>query len=428
MEKTLRIVLKAALKYPTTCIERFLLMATIILLPLQDHIPSVAGFSIMFIVFGVLASYVILCRVRMLNKVWLHPVFRAVYIFLGVGFFMESLHPFTSYAEILRIGQMIAGAVVIASLCRDRPALRAGIYGYIVASIWVSVLLFLTSYSTLQGATATNFDQASELRAAAYRSNPLYINLNEVAAISAQGAVAALAIALTSSTALRRSLFFGIALFCTVATSLPLSRSGLGILILSCVTVIFSSGLGRSRTILLAGMVAAGTIIWVPDAVWSRMTFSTQARQGKMEARAHVYTVAVEHFPEYMLTGVGVRNFWGPWGEHSGFAGRRGVIGAHNCFIQATIYWGLAGLLGLIAVIWQAYRYFPEYCGNDTLALSLLGVAVSVLLLTLVVHNLYAKDFSLGLGLLVGTRYWIWPTGVIRSASSEQKYLRFTFQ
>ena len=102
------------------------------------------------------------------------------------------------------------------------------------------------------------------------------------------------------------------------------------------------------------------------------------------------------------------------WRAQHRFTGRTGVVGAHNCFFQVTIYWGLAGFLALLTVIWQAYRYCPKHCGNDTLALSLLGIVVSVGLMLLIVPNLYSKPFSLGLGLLVGARYWIWPTGSCR--------------
>jgi len=144
------------------------------------------------------------------------------------------------------------------------------------------------------------------------------------------------------------------------------------------------------------------------------MAFSTQVHDGKVEARARIYKASVEYLPEYVLTGVGMANYWGHWGAQHRFTGRTGVVGAHNCFFQVTIYWGLAGFLALLTVIWQAYRYCPKHCGNDTLALSLLGIVVSVGLMLLIVPNLYSKPFSLGLGLLVGARYWIWPTGSCR--------------
>jgi O-antigen ligase len=145
-----------------------------------------------------------------------------------------------------------------------------------------------------------------------------------------------------------------------------------------------------------------------------------------MEARARIYTAAVEHFPEYALTGVGVGNFWGAWGRHSNYAYGRGVLGSHNVFIQVTIYWGLIGLLALIAVVWQAYRCLPRHCGSDTLSLQLLGISVAVLIWALTMHNLYAKEFSLVLGLLVGARRQIWPKGIVHQATRKPRLPRPT--
>ena len=84
------------------------------------------------------------------------------------------------------------------------------------------------------------------------------------------------------------------------------------------------------------------------------------------------------------------------------------VTGSHNWYAQVTIYWGLAGLLALLVLVWQTYRYLPNRCGEDPLRLCLLGLAVSTLLESLVVHVLYAKEFSLALGLVVGGALWVW--------------------
>jgi O-antigen ligase len=179
--------------------------------------------------------------------------------------------------------------------------------------------------------------------------------------------------------------------------------------------------------ILITTVIGATLALWVPDAVWSRMTFSTQAQEqeDKLEGRALVYTAAVKYFPEYAISGVGAGNFWGPWGHKSRFSEKLGVVsGSHNSFIQITIYWGLLSLLALTVLIWQAYRCLPKQCGNDVLALSLLGISVSILMYLTVVHTLYAKEFSLALGLLVGAHRWIWPEGVVPPASQPQRLFR----
>jgi hypothetical protein len=189
--------------------------------------------------------------------------------------------------------------------------------------------------------------------------------------------------------------------------------------------VMFASGIRRGRLILTAGVISAAIAIWVPEVVWSRFTFSAETHHGYTMGRARVYTAAVDHLPEYALTGVGAGNFRTAWGRHSSFnLGHSSVSGAHNVFIQVTIYWGLAALLVLIAVVWQAYRCLPRHCGSDALSLQLLGISVTALIMSLSMHNLYAKDFSLVLGLLVGARRWIWPRGIVQPATWKQRLPR----
>ena len=176
----------------------------------------------------------------------------------------------------------------------------------------------------------------------------------------------------------------------------------------------------------MAGVIGAALVIWVPDVVWLRFAFPTETNRGHQEPRARVYTAAVEHFPEYAMTGVGASNFWGAWGRLSQYSWGPSVKGAHNVFIQITIYWGLAGLLALIALVWQAYRCLPRHCGSDPLSLQLLGISVVALVSMLSMHNFEAKGFSLVLGLLGGARHWIWPRAIVQLATWKQRVPRPT--
>ena len=168
-------------QYPTTRAEQYLLLTAIILMPLEYHIPTVAGMSIMFLVFGAFAAFVIVNRPHILGKIWYHPVFIAAYAFIGLSALLEFSSPLSRYEDILRFGQMVGGAVCVAALCRDRSALTACLYGYIVAALWLSVVLYLTSYGTLSGAVATNFNEASRLRNQTFSDNPLEADLNGMA-------------------------------------------------------------------------------------------------------------------------------------------------------------------------------------------------------------------------------------------------------
>jgi len=416
-------------QYSTNRIEQFLLMITIAMLPLQDHIPSVAGFSIMFILFGVLACYVLANRSKKLARTWAHPLFLATYAFLFLGYVIESFHPYSSYSDILRMAQMIAGAVFVASLCRDQHALRTAVYGYIVAGVFMAGLLFLTSYGALSQATATDFREADRIRSEVFSDNPLQADLNGMAFIAGQATIVALALALTSCSVLRRNLFLGISLFCFIATFLPLSRGGIAMVIVSCATVLFAYGAMRPKTILMVGLIGVSSLIWIPDAAWERMAFSTGAGEGgRMEARARVYTAFVKHLPEYVMGGVGAGNFWEHWGHDSQFASGKGVSGAHNAFFQVTIYWGVIALLGLLVIAWKAYCCLPKRCGDNGLALSLVGIAASLLLFSLSAHPIYAKEYALGFGLLAGSRLWIWPKGIVPPASRPPGRVRLPFR
>lgn len=410
-------------RYRTIRIERFLLIAMVVILPLQGYFPSVAGFSVPFLMFIIAGGYILPRRPGILARISFDPLFVTAYILLILGSLIESLHPHASYSEIFRTAQMIAGAIIVASLCRDRSALRAAMLGYLITGVWLSVYLWLTSFNVLSMATATDFGAASQVRAEVFKGSPVQANWAPV--FSAIGGAVALASTLTARTTHRRFLFLGIAVFCALATFLPLSRSGIVVIMVAFAAVMFARGIWRGRTILIAGMIAAAVLMWVPDIVWSRFTFSMEPRQGHMEARARIYTAAMAHFPEYAMIGVGAGNFWGSWGMSSNYnLGYRSVSGAHNVFIQVTIYWGLAGLAALIALVWQAYRCLPRYCGSDVLSLQLLGVSVAVFMMSLTVHNLYAKDFSLVLGLLVGARRWIWPRGIVLPTIQKYRRLR----
>lgn len=402
---------------PTTVVERSLLMALLMLLPLEDNIPVVGGFSILFLVFGVVASYVFLNRFRAMRRILFHPVFLTSYVFLFVSFLMESMHLNPNYGDLFRLGLMIAGAVLIASLCRDKVALRTSIYACIGAGIVLSSFLFLTTYGSLSAATATSYQEASQVREKVLGDVSIGgedINPNKAALYTALGTVAALALMLAARSLLRRALFLGIALFSLVATFLPMSRGGIVTVLVGCGVVMVTHRAHRIRTLAMALVLGIGIASWVPEAVYSRMDISTGGR-------AQVYEAALEHLSDYLLTGVGFSDFWGTWGEQNGFAShsKLGITGAHNIFLQITIYWGLLSLLALLALIWQASRCLPGRCGDDALPLCLRGIATGVLLSTLFVQTFYDKHFSLALGLLVGAHCWIWPASAVRSAKRQ---------
>lgn len=411
----------------TTSAERWMLMATVVLLPLQTTISTIAGFSSAYLMFAAILGYVLLHRPRILDRTWMHPVFLTGYVLLILSALIEFAHANPNYLLWSRIASMIAGAVLVATLCRDRAALRAGIHGYLIAGLSMSVVALVTSYSALRDATPANFAEATLLRDSAFSDNPVILDLNDMAFITAQGAVVALAMGLTARSAVRRNLFFGILIMCLLATFLPMSRGGLVIIAVSCATVISVHGLNRARIIMTSIFVGVVLFMSVPGAVLSRLQYSPESPG---DVRANLYGAVINALPDYIITGLGAGNYES-WGLKNGlgfymtlraakvvglsedsFTPGLYVLGTHNCFLQVTICWGLTALVALIAVVYQAYRSIPKRLGTDLLALSLYGIAISSLLEMMVVH-MFAKQFAVALGLIVGSQLWIWaqPTG-----------------
>jgi hypothetical protein len=401
----------------TTFVERSLLFVAMIILPLENYFPTVAGMTVNFLMFVLLAAYIIANRPRILGKTWYHPVFLAAYAFIGVTVLLELSSPLSRYGDIIRFGQMIGGAVCVAVLCRDRAALTAGLYGYIATALWVSVVLFSVGYGTLQGMQADDFDESSQLRNQAFGHKPLGANINGLAFLCAQGAIVAFALSLSDKLKRFRIPLLGAGAFCLIGSLLPMSRGIVVVIVVAFAAILYVQGFKYGKALTLAAILGMGVYMVIPDAIWGRMVFSTEMKHGKMESRAQLYATSFDRLPEYIVGGVGAGNFFGKWGLEKGYARSRGGVmvahGVHNSVLAVTIYWGALGLFLFLWIGWCVYRSIPLRCGRDAYALALLGIAVSIGVYLLQIHGFYDKPFSFGVGMVVGARQWIWPMGIV---------------
>jgi len=411
------------MSYATTRFGRSMLFITIVLLPLENHLPPVMGFSILFLIFAALAVYLFLNQPEAADRVWLHPVFITAYLFVCLTILFEFASPLSMYLDISRFALMIGGSVLIASLCRDRSALRACLYGYICAATWLSVLIFSMSYEPLQDTTANNYAEASEIRSEVFANSPLRANLNVMAFTCSQGALVAFALGILRRHSNLRITFLVIALFCMAASFMTMSRGSIAMTLATCAVILFSLGIRHGKKMLIGALFAL-TLFWLtPDLIWVRIMAGIEgssSEEGRLESRFALYDAALEHLPEYFLTGVGEGNCLKEWGPKSGFVDCAWV---HNTFFHITIFWGLPALLAFIFIIVQAYRCIPANPGRDALCLSVLGIAVSSLLLLPFTHNFYDKLFSLSLGLVVGSHCWIWPKGIIKAEEQQEDFI-----
>ena len=136
----------------------------------------------------------------------------------------------------------------------------------------------------------------------------------------------AFALCLSSRLKHRRILLLGIAIFCFVASFLPMSRGAAVATLLSFAVILYSHGVRHGKALIVACVLGVGVFMLIPDAVWYRMSYSTEAKHGRMEARAWIYTTALDRLPEYFVAGVGAGNYWSKWGFEKGFAkGSKGI-------------------------------------------------------------------------------------------------------
>jgi hypothetical protein len=80
------------------------------------------------------------------------------------------------------------------------------------------------------------------------------------------------------------------------------------------------------------------------------------------------------------------------------------MLGAHNAFFQVTIWWGVTGLAALCYAIWRLARLVPPLRSTDPYEIALVALSLTLFLRLFVTHVIYAKSFSIGIGLLVARR------------------------
>jgi hypothetical protein len=115
-----------------------------------------------------------------------------------------------------------------------------------------------------------------------------------------------------------------------------------------------------------------------------------------------IYLEVINRFPEYVLTGVGMGNFYGSWGKNTKFHINEDITGVHNCLAQVTIFWGIIGLACYVFLIWRGFRSVRTCARRrGTFGLAIVGLSAAALMWSMFIHELERKEFSIVLGLLI---------------------------
>lgn len=399
---------------PTTRLERGLMAGMVVLWPLENNF-LIGGYSLTFILFGILTLFALIRHPSTLVRTLTHPVFLIAFLFVLGGFIAETFHLNSDHEVIDRTMKTFLGGAVLASYCRDMKAMRAVLYSFLIMGIGVGLYLILSVFGVLSAATATDISTASMVRYDVFEDRYLLRNLNAMAHLVGLGAAVALLMWATAQKRTHRIWLMTVFLICLTAVFLPMSRSGIFMIAVLCALILFLRGLFRLRTLVLGLATALVILLVVPDVVFYRMSFAVESNVtpvAQSDARASVLLASLEAISEEPLLGIGAGNFWGEWGVWSSFyaASSGKIVGSHNAYAQIIIYWGvmLALIWGLL--FWVIYRRLPQPFGDNRVSLFLFTLFVWVFLVSMFTHTIYSKVYALAFGVIVGFDRWIRPT------------------
>ena len=391
-------------KSSTNRIECILLILVIVSLPLENLLPAIGPFSLAFLAFGLAATSVVVFRLQALKKVLRHPLIRAWGLLLLVGVGMEMTHEKPGFAYVFRLAQMVAGAVVIASLARDRRAVLVSFGSFVVVGMICAAVLYRSGGGDLYQDEAEGFYEASVARENALKDTDLSKDLNRLAFIMAVSGALGITLAISARSVFSRAVSGTAGLAGLIGSFLTVSRSGVLIALVPIAVVLALRKKARMSSLLWAGGLALAVTLLAPDVLWERMSVGNVDRLGRQEIRGALYIDFATNAEDYILNGIGETDYWSEWAEK--VIGRR--LGAHNAVLHVTVLWGFPALLGFGVMAWVTYRTLPRFDDADLVSVGLWTVVIAASLRLLVTHNLYTKEFSVVFGLVIAARLWLY--------------------
>jgi hypothetical protein len=383
--------------------RRLLLMGTVATLPLQTHLPAIAGASMTFLAFLLLTATALVMQPMALFRAAGDRILIAGYVLLVATFTLELLHANAGFSDWWRMLQMFIAAAVIASYCRRERDVSAIELGVMIGGSWVALVIARGSYGIIASASASGFVEASRLRVQALNAIDFHANWNELAFYCAAAATIAAARAILSH-GFRRLIYAGFGLASILGTFLTFSRSGIIMLAVGFGYVFFALISRRYffRTLIVAIAVLLVVANMVPAAIFQRLTFSLDYEGGQRESRAGLYATIVTEWHDYAANGIGAQNYWEWWATAHGLHDGDGPTGTHNVFLQFVVFWGLPGLMTVLLVVFLAWRSLAFATRDRVRWVSFKGFSLVVLLWAMAHHDASSKVFSITFGAIAG--------------------------
>jgi O-antigen ligase len=323
---------------------------------------------------------------------------------------METIHPFASYDFIFRYLNMTLGIFCIAVLSRDRKAIDVALFTFILASALQSVILISGSFHLLKGFTAFGFYDASRARIEAFEELFLKGNLNEISYFSSIGALIGMIWIYYEKKNWKRWILAALTIPSILGVFFPASRTGALIFFASTLIFFFKTKVNLRKWIVPAGLLTLLLIFAIPDVIWVRLSSIMHLSElQESDSRTKVFSAIISQIDQYAFTGVGAGNYWHGWAVSAGITNRFTTdiaMAAHNAFFQLWMYWGLPALLAFFVLMWTFAKAVQRDIAGDRLKTSLYIFVLMIPMIFLFYHSFYHKSFSIGLGMLIGARFW----------------------
>jgi O-antigen ligase len=394
----------------STWFDRLLIFLLVFSIYFEANLPYLGRASTPFMLFAFTLGYLSFYRGRSLLRQLSSRYFIVSLLFALTCLFMENLHPDPSVDFISRFVNMTIGIFCIAVLCRDLVAFDIALFTFVMASAMQSVILITGTFQVLHQFSAEGFYDASRVRLQAFEEFYLRGNLNDISYFSSIGAIIGIIWSYFEREPWRKILLLSLTLPSIVGVFLPASRTGAVIFFASMLIFLWRSGFSFRRWVFPILTLLLFLVLVIPEVVWVRlgslMRFSELQEQ---DSRTRVYGAVLRSFDQYFLTGVGSGHYWDGWAVATGITDRfspQVAAAAHNAFFQVWIYWGLPALVLFLLLIREYARAVDPRINGDRRKACIFIFSLMIPMIFLFYHSFYHKSFSIGLGMLLGTRLW----------------------
>ncbi|HRH66853.1 MAG TPA: O-antigen ligase family protein [Bacteroidia bacterium] len=404
------VVLKPSLEIRSSVFDRILIFLMVFSIYFEANLPYLGTASTPFLIFGCTLFYIGLTRLKTLLRLFSGKYFIASVVFAVVCIFMETIHPFPSYEFIFRYLNMTLGIFCIAVLCRDKTAFDIALFTFILASAFQSVILIFGTVPLLRSFSADGFYDASRARIQAFETFFLRGNLNDISYFSSIGALIGLIWMYFEPVRWKRITLMILTVPSILGVFLPASRTGAIIFFVSILIFVYKSKINLRSWVFPSLILIIFLFIAVPDVVWVRLgSILRFAELQETDSRTKVYTAVLNNIDQYAITGIGAGNYWHGWAVSAGITNRFTTdvaMAAHNAFFQLWIYWGLPGLISFLGLIFMFRTAVDRNIEGDRMKSCLYIFITMIPMIFLFYHSFYHKSFSIGLGMLLGARFW----------------------